>query len=81
MADVTGAKIDWADVSQPDVDAGNATALANKMTATRLNALGQAVRNVDAEVGALTPILVLDDVESVPVGTPAGTVIIRSAGA
>lgn len=51
MADVTGAKIDWQTVSFADYQAGNANAVNNRLTASRLNALGQAIRNVNAELG------------------------------
>lgn len=58
MADVSGAKINWQTVSYADWQENNATAVNNRLTAARLNALGQAIRNVNAElstVGGIGP--------------------------
>lgn len=50
MADVSNVKSDWQNVSMADYEANNANAVNNRLTATRLNAIGQAIKDINGEM-------------------------------
>lgn len=51
MADVSGIRTNWSTVSYADWQANNSTAVNNRITASALNTIGQAIVAINAELG------------------------------